>query len=307
MLMNLLFMYTTSKPVLFLILSLLFSVAINAQVPTDLYVFELHKAGSTYHIYQPKFLSGFNPGGYTNQPWFTPEGDLLVSVRWLDENQNDIYQLSLNDSRIRRLTHTTSNEYSPRFDPTNEYLSVVRQVEGDIMDQQVCMARLSGGVFRSVTPDRKDVGYYTWIDKDQLGLFRIDGESSKLEKYNIVNQQARKITSVVGRTLWTNAYGSIVYVHRFSNDYWYLKKYNSDAFSMDIIMQTPGMTEDFALASDGTYFMGFEGKLFCYHPDRNTSWQQMADLTIYGIEQVTRLAVSPDGSKLALVSTKINE
>lgn len=292
------------KPIFFFLISLLVVFTAVAQGPTDLYVFQIQKANNRYHLYKPQFLSGFNPGGYTNQPWFTPDGDLLVSVRMSGENQNDIYRLSLDDHKLRRITRTLANEYSPRIDPTSQYLSVVRQVQGDTMDQQVFISRLSGGGFKSITPDRKDIGYYTWLDEDQLALFRIDGETNKLEKYTIGDQKARKITSAVGRSLWTDKSGSVLYVHKFSTDYWYLKRFNADAFSMDIIAQTPGMTEDFALAPDGTYFIGMEGKLFSFHPDQQDTWQVVADLTIYGITDVSRLAVSPDGTRLAVVAIK---
>jgi hypothetical protein len=220
------------------------------------------------------------------------------------ENQNDIYRLAVDEHKLRRITRTVTNEYSPRIDPNAQYLSVVRQVQGDSMDQQVFITNLSGGGFKSITPDRKDIGYYTWLDNNQMALFRIEGETNKLEKYNIVDHKARKITSAVGRSLWTDKSGSVVYVHKFSTDYWYIKRFNADEFSMDIIAQTPGMTEDFALAPDGTYFMGMEGKLYSFHPDQKDTWQVVADLTIYGITDVTRLAVSPDGTRLAVVAVK---
>ena len=181
---------------------------------------------------------------------------------------------------------------------------MVRQAEGGPMDQQVFLARLSGGVSQSITPDRRDIGYYTWIDNNHLALFRIEGESTRLEKYNILDQKSRKITSEIGRSLWTDGSGAVFYVHKFSPDYWYLKKYNPEELTMDIIVQTPGETEDFALAPDGTIFMGLHGKLYTYHPDYQTTWKEMADLSIYGIKNATRLAISPDGSKLVLVATE---
>ncbi len=295
------------KIFLLFIIAIVVSVTAIAQVPTDLYVFQLHKAKNyDYHIYNPKFLSGFNPGGYTNQPYFTPNGDILVSVRMVGDKQNDIFQLSPNGKLIRRLTNTTSNEYSPRLDPSNKYLSVLRQVEGDSINQQVFYTLLSGGGYKSLTPDRRDIGYYTWLDRNQLALFRIEGESNSLERYSIPDQKSRKITSEIGRSLWSDATGSVVYVHKFSTDYWYLKKYNATDFSMEIIMQTPGMTEDFVLAPDGTYFIAFQSKLFCYHPTYHTDWQEVADLAVFGIETATRLAVSPDGQQLAIVATKSN-
>ena len=276
-----------------------------AQGSTDLYLFQLHTGTDhQYHIYQAKFLSGFNRGGYTNQPWFTPEGNLLVSVRKAGEPQNDIYQLSLQDKSIRRITQTASNEYSPRIDPSGQCLTVVRQVEGDSIDQQVYQTALKGGGYKSLTPGIKDIGYYTWVDQDQLALYRIDGESSHLVSLNLKDNRTRRITSAIGRTLLADQVGSILYVHKFTDTYWYIKKYNPASASIDIISETPGLVEDFTVAPDGTYFIGVGSKLYSFHPKYNTTWQEVGDVSIHGITQITRLAVSPDGKQLALVSAK---
>lgn len=277
-----------------------------AQPPSDIFLFSLHREGTNYFLYHPQLLSGFNPGGYTNQPWFTPDGNILVSVRFAEESQNDIYRLAIQDLTIRRLTQTSANEYSPRFDPSQQHLSVVRQVVGDTMDQQVFAARLAGGSFKSITPDRRDIGYYTWLDDQHLALFRIDGETNRLERYNITDQKSRKITSAVGRSLWTSTNGAVLYVHKFSMDYWYLKAYDADAFTMNIVAQTPGMSEDFAVAPDGTFFMCDGTNLLSYHPDHDAGWHHVADLSVYGIESATRLAISPDGTKMAVVASKQN-
>jgi len=278
-----------------------------AQDPTDLYLFQLHRADDfTYHIYDAKFLSGFNKGGYTNQPWFTPSGDLLVSVRKPGGEQNDIYQLSLTTRKIKRLTQTKANEYSPRIHPDGKQLSVVRQLQGDSIDQQVFQSSLQGGGYRSLTPQIKDIGYYTWTGKDQLALFRIDGEENHLASLNLTDGRTRRITSSVGRTLLSDGAGAIVYVHKYTDDYWYIKKYNPASLVIDIILQTPGKSEDFAIAPDGTYFMGVGSKLYCFHPAHHTAWQEVGDVSVHGITQITRLAVSPDGKGLALVSLTPN-
>jgi hypothetical protein len=99
--------------------------------------------------------------------------------------------------------------------------------------------------------------------------------------------------------------GSMWYVHKFSDTYWYIKKYNPASSIIDIIVETPGKTEDFAIANDGTFFMGFDAKLYSYHPDRQTSWKEVADLSIYGISRISRLTLSQDGNQLALVSERI--
>lgn len=279
-----------------------------AQGSTDLFVFQLHKTQDyAYHAYQPRWLSGFNPGGYTNQPWFTPTGDILVSIRKSGEIQNDIYQLSLYTRKVKRITQTSANEFSPRWTPNRQNLTVVRQVEGDSIDQQIFQTALNGGGFKSMTPGIRDIGYYAWMDDDQLALFRIESTSNRLVSLNLKDKSSRKLTTDVGRSLYSDGKGKVTFVHKFSPDYWYLKTYDYASRSIAIIVQTPGESEDFAIDPTGTYFMGVGSKLYCFHPEDHATWHLVSDLSIYGITNISRLAISPDGKHLALVSQKETE
>lgn len=293
------------------LITLFFSCLLNhwgvvfAQGPTELYQFSLHKSGDhKFHLSDAKWLSGFNRGGYTNQPSFTPNGDVLVSVRKSGEKQNDIYRLNLLTKRIKQITSTAANEYSPQVHPDELHYSVVRQVEGEPIDQQIFMFPLSGGHYKSLMPEIRDIGYYTWLSEKELGLFRIEGETNRLVYQNLAENKTRRITSSIGRILLTDHDGSIVYVHKFASDYWYIKKYNPASMLVDIVIETPGLNEDFTIGPDGTYFIGNGSKLFYFHPAHHTQWQEMGDLSVYGISKISRLAVSPDSEKLVLVSIR---
>jgi hypothetical protein len=145
------------------------------------------------------------------------------------------------------------------------------------------------------------------MKENELGLFRIEGESNRLVYLNLDDNRSRRITSSVGRTLLSDSDGNLTFVHKFSEDYWYIKKYNPLSSIVDIIVEIRPGVEDFAVAPDGTYFIGKDDKLFCFHPKLHTTWKEVADLSKYGIDHITRLAVSPDGKQLALVSNQTQE
>ena len=287
------------------ILPLFFSgMTLLGQDASLLYTFQLKLSSSgTYSVDAPRFLSGFNPNGYTNQPWFTGDGDILVSVRKSGQDQNDIYVLSPDDSKLRQLTRTASSEFSPRVSMDGRSLTVLRQIKSDSVDQQVCTVLMTGGKYASMTPTTGKVGYYTIVDEQQLALFLIDGESNHLVMYNLRDHRTRRVTSSVGRTLLTDAEGRVLYVHKFAPDYWYLKRYHPATMTIDIIAETPGLSEDFALAPDGTIFMGVKNILYALYPGSDKRWKPIGDLSVYGIHQINRLAVSPDGNTLALVAS----
>jgi hypothetical protein len=278
---------------------------LQGQGETHLYLFNLAKsADDAYHVYGPKYLSAFNRKGYTNQPFFTPTGDLLVSVRKARESQNDIWLLSLSSKKCKRLTQTKANEYSPQVQPGGGKYSVLRQLDDEPIDQQVMSFSTTGGKTISLTPDVNDIGYYAWLNPEELVLYRIDGESNRLSSYSIRDQKSRRITTAIGRTLISDGKGSVYYVHKFSAEYWYLKKYSQSSAVVDVLAETPAKSEDFAMAPDGTFFMGKDQKLMFLSSKDPDTWKVCMDLSLYGIQHITRMAISPDGRLLALVATK---
>jgi hypothetical protein len=48
--------------------------------------------------------------------------------------------------------------------------------------------------------------------------------------------------------------------------------------------------------------MGQDSKLFQCDPKKNGEWQEIADFSSAGLKNITRLAVSPKGEKLAIVA-----
>ena len=44
-------------------------------------------------------------------------------------------------------------------------------------------------------------------------------------------------------------------------------------------------------------------KLFKWDPKKNAGWEEVADFSGAGLKSITRLAVSPNGDRLAMVAT----
>jgi hypothetical protein len=71
-----------------------------------------------------------------------------------------------------------------------------------------------------------------------------------------------------------------------------------------VLVETPSKSEDFAIAPDGTFFMGKDQKLMYLSSKDPDTWKECMDLSLYGIQHISRMAISPDGRMLALVATK---
>ncbi|MBC8153782.1 MAG: hypothetical protein H7Z72_12800, partial [Bacteroidetes bacterium] len=60
-------------------------------------------------------------------------------------------------------------------------------------------------------------------------------------------------------------------------------------------------SEDFVWTPDGTLLMCRGAILYQCKPANAPTWTQLADFSALGINQLTRLAIDPQGKKLALV------
>ena len=73
------------------------------------------------------------------------------------------------------------------------------------------------------------------------------------------------------------------------------------------VCQLPIGIQDYAWLNDSQIIIGSGNKIFLYDTFSNEEWKQVADLSDYKIKDITRLAVSPDGTKLALVAEPPSE
>jgi hypothetical protein len=294
------------KPQLRIILMLfLFTTAYSAyaQVPvTDLYLFQLTEDNSgQWHAHSPKYLSGFNAGGYTNQPEFMTDDVLYVSVRKPQMKQNDIFSLDIRAGRIEKITSTDASEFSPTKMPDGLSFSCVRQVHGDEVDQQLFaypLDRHHNG--KSVFKDIKNVGYYSWLGNDMLGLFLVS-DPSRLALANAKSGAHKVIASKIGRCLRRTQDAKLAYVHKYTEEFWYLKTMDPEFEDTAILARTLPLGEDFAINSDGHFFMGKGSILYTLNPEKGEDWHEVTDLGLFGLRKITRLAINSRG-QLAVVS-----
>ncbi|MEM1320366.1 MAG: hypothetical protein AAGG75_08915 [Bacteroidota bacterium] len=269
----------------------------------NIYLFEMKQSTEGNYLFtKPRFLTGFNPTGYNNQPAFIDEDNLLITAQLPnDTTQTDIYHLNLKDQRLARFTQTMESEFSPTPMPTvnNGPLSISSvRVEADGKTQRLWefpYNRTSNGqpVIRSL----RDVGYHHWIRPKDVLLFLV-GEPHNLASVNVDSEVPYNITSNIGRCFQTLPNGDIAFVHKMGRS-WLIKRIDPSNFRLELITATLPDSEDFAVLPDGTFLMGNGQKLFKFHPNQDARWQEVADFSYYGIGNISRLAVK--GNKLAVV------
>jgi hypothetical protein len=235
--------------------------------------------------------------GYDNQPVFTVDGQALLFSARRDGVQNDIYRVDLASGTTRQLTATSRNEYSPR--PADGGFTVLQEENGAI--QEIWRFDAAGGLAQPVVQLPALIGYYAFATPRVVYAF-ILGEPSTLQRIDLDNDTRRTIASDIGRCLQTLSDGSVSYV-RIEEKHPVLYRIDaagaSDTRLFPLLPDTEG---DYAWLPDGSGVLSTKGTALFYRTRQAAEWRQFADLKDIGV--LSRLAVSPDGRRLAVVALR---
>jgi hypothetical protein len=238
--------------------------------------------------------------GYNNQPMFAPDGSGVYFTAEQQGGQTDIARFAIQSGELDLVLSSPESEYSPTPVPGRNAISVIR-VEPPDQLQRLWSLPLSDGHAQLLMQNVEPVGYHSWIDQASVAVF-ILGDSFTLHKATVGDQPSQFLADNIGRTLRKDPVsGNILFVSK-THEPWMIVSINTDSGLQTTVMSLfPGI-EDFEADPSGRFWMGSGSKL--YRSDRaNAHWRLTTDLKVHGIDNITRLASSPDGSMLAIVSS----
>ncbi len=239
--------------------------------------------------------------GYDNQPAFSHDG------KWLYYTQGevaadglgytDIWRLNLASGSSQQVTSTPVSEFSPLPMPLAPGISTVRvQTDGS---QELWSVFIDSERPELRIVSAQPVGYHTWLDADRLALFVLgdpqQGQSNRLELWQPSTDSSRQLADDIGRGLQSGADGSLYYVQNPSR----IMRWHTGGQAAPIITLYEN-GQDFGLGPDGSFWHGTGSKIYRYARG-DEHWQLMIDLQQYKLTGITRVAVSPDGSRIAVV------
>jgi hypothetical protein len=286
-----------------------------AQLPeTVIYLFDIDRSNQGYHFLPPKIIS--KTSGYNNQPYFTPDEKYLLYVRSLDSSNTEIFRYDLKRKKSKQLTKTREPEYSPQYTLNWDAISCV-SVEKDKVTQRMYTYNLKGRKPVPVLPKLTTIGYYEWISGIEFLSFELP-EPFYLVRRNIATERADTLATNIGRTFSNvRTKNKMVYIDKSDPNKWVFRTVAQENLRTlrkkpahvenPILTETLPGEEDYCFLRDGSILMGHKGILYYKknpfrHP--NSTWDQLADMTQFGITNFYRIAVSPDNTKLALVAYK---
>ena len=310
----------------FLLVVALLGQAAAPPPDTEVFLAPLSVRGSKVEIGTPINIS--NNAGYDNQPSFTPDGKavLFTSVRGERKPSpansaatgSDIYRYGVVDQRLSQLTNTPEAEYSPTVTPDRGHISVIRvEADGTQRLWRFAIDGKTNGREKEKEPelvlrDLKPVGYHAWASDKVLALFVLGqrGQPSTLQVADTQTGQARVVASGIGRSIQRIPRGGISFVLRAASTEGQppiltISELDPRTGQTRPLVRAPaGATEaDTAWTPDGLLLVPFQGQLFGWRRGQ-AEMSPVADLAPLGVRNVTRLAISPKGDRIALVAQK---
>jgi WD40 repeat protein len=278
---------------------------LQAQAPpsTDIFLVDVSFSKSPPTIGRPLNVTARE--GYDNQPMFLPDGGSFFYTSIREGRPTDIYRYAIASRADVRMTNTTEGEYSATPTPDGKFFSVIR-VEAD-STQRLWKFPIGGGTPSLVLENVKPVGYHAWIDDHTLLLFVL-GSPATLQLADVTTGKSQVVASNIDRSLHRiPGQNKMSFIHKVGPEEWYIKSFDPKTRQTAELIRTLPGAEDIAWTPDGAALTGKDAKLYIWNRSPGTSWQEIADFTSSALRDITRLALSPKGDRLAIVAVPVGK
>jgi hypothetical protein len=269
----------------------------------EIHLFDLVSDETGYRIENGKNISSSK--GYDNQPFFTPDSESILFSSDRDGNQTDIYEYFIQTEKTEQVTATESSEYTPKTSPDNLMITFVRD-GGVVPDQTVWKLDRESGDYSSAINSTEPVGYYHLNHENGDVLFwsrygfsvRYLNLKRDLDRFVIGNAVPGTPKQIPGTDLFS-------FVHRQMNEEVWIKSFNPETFAITPIAPITGPNPDYAWAPNGDIFRADDNVLYVWKKAGETDgWTKVKEMSEMFEGEIYRLAISPNGKKIALVENR---
>jgi len=284
------------------ILMLFLGMFVYSQEATEIYLFDLIKTEGSYTIKNPVNIS--NNEGYDNQPSFREDGASILFSSFRND-QADIAQYNIEENFRTWITDTKDvNEFSPAPYPgKKKFFTCVRF--GKDGSQELYKYPFKNKTPVALVPNVQ-IGYYTWFDRNSLVSFVL-GDIETLQVSNFKYKIKYPIQSYIGRS-FNKVPGSVSngkeLISFISKSHEVPEIYTINPVDSEVHYLCDALedSEDFTWTLDGTIFMGRENNIYQFLPGKSKEWQPIIIDSEIPLKNITRLVVSPNGKKIAVVA-----
>jgi tricorn protease-like protein len=276
------------------------SAASFGQAGSEIYLFDLKLKKGKIELSNPKNIT--RHPGYDNQPSFHADQPYIYYSSFNDDGRSDIRRYDYVKDTTVNITTTNDREYSPTLTPDKQYLSCIIQRETGAQD--LGKYPIDGGE-PSLIIDNLTVGYHLWTDNSHLALFILgsEGNPHTLHFMRLPTKEDTVLASNIGRSFQKiTGERAFAFIQKGESGN-KIMKYNTETSKLTEIGSTINKGEDIALTQQGHVITSDGTKLFFMLLKKSSKgWQPVGILQgSEFLKTVTRIAVSPNGDKLAVV------
>ena len=271
-----------------------------AQQPSEIIVFDLQESDGVITLLNPVNIS-LNEG-YDNQPAFSEDGLFLLFSSERD-GQTDIARYSFEENYRTWITNTPDNEYSPSPYPRKKKFFTCVRLNQD-GTQYLYKYAYKNKEPEVIIPNLK-VGYYHWFSDKMLVTFVI-GDTETLQVSNFRYKIRYPIERNTGRSFQRIPAA----VEKFGGKLCYinLEHGGPEIYAIDpensqqeYISDALKGSQDLVWTLGGKILMGNEEGIYQFDPGESKEWIPVNIEAPMALKGFSRLAVSPDGRKIAVV------
>ena len=195
---------------------------------------------------------------------------------------------------------TEGGEYSPHKIPDRNEVSAVRLDKDG--KQRLYRYNLSNGESTELIKTLV-VAYYTWFDENTIVSAVIEEQQLNLFATNLSQGTSRKYVTKVGRSFHNIPNSNLVsFISKENESQWQIKSIDPKTGVTKLIANTLDGVEDICWLNNKTILSAKGPKLFKLTLNKDNNWREISDLTSYGITEITRLAVNPSMTRLAIAA-----
>ena len=266
---------------------------------TDVWVGRLAREGDALRV--SDLVNATDRDGYDNQPTFAADGAAVYYVSAVDTTQTEIFRYELASGTRTRVTHTAdASEFSPTFIPGQDALSAIHEQRGL---QHLWRYGLDGTERGPIFSTAEPVGYHAWAD-DQVTAMFVLGDPPTLQVGDALTGEIRVVAESPGRSIHRiPGSAHISFVRKVSDEEWWIERLDPATGETERIVRTLPGREDHAWTPEGEILMGDGSALRRW--TEASGWGEVEGLGAGGA--VSRLAVSPDGGRIAIVRERAAE
>ncbi|MGO3183182.1 MAG: TolB family protein [Aequorivita sp.] len=268
-----------------------------AQENTEVFVFDIAPSYEGLELLNPRNIS--NNDGYDNQPSFISNETVIFAGN--NDGQTDISEYNLTSDLQKWVnSKTDGGEYSPQKFPSKSDVAAVRlDTNGK---QRLYQYDIKTGNSTELIKDLQ-VAYFAFYNDKKMLATVLNADKLDLVMIDLPTKSVDTMFYKAGRSLQRvpkTSSMSYSLVNEEGNLDLYLLDMNS--YESFFVTELPIGIQDYVWINDTQILVGSNNRLYMYDTLGGSEWNRVASLEEYGIKNITRMAISPNGKKLAVVA-----